>query len=99
MFGEIIKTLRLSHNLNQVQLAGELNVSKQTISNWENNNILPSIEMLIKIARFFSVSTDYLLELDNRHYIEVTNLTDEQLAHIQQIIKDILGNKNQAGQC
>lgn len=97
MFGETIKSLRLSYNLSQVQLAGELNVSKQTISNWENNNILPSIEMLIKIARFFAVSTDYLLELDNRHYIEVTNLTDTQLAHIQQIIKDITGNKNQAG--
>ncbi|MCB6415370.1 helix-turn-helix domain-containing protein [Faecalimonas umbilicata] len=97
MFGEIIKTLRLSYNLSQVQLAGELSVSKQTISNWENNNILPSIEMLIKIARFFSVSTDYLLELDGRHYIEVTGLSDAQLAHIQQIIKDITGNKNQAG--
>lgn len=97
MFGEIIKTLRLSYNLSQVQLAGELSVSKQTISNWENNNILPSIEMLIKIARFFSVSTDYLLELDDRHYIEVTGLSDVQLAHIQQIIKDITGNKNQAG--
>ena len=33
MFGEIIKTLRLSYNLSQVQLAGELSVSKQTISN------------------------------------------------------------------
>ncbi|MFR8237661.1 MAG: helix-turn-helix domain-containing protein [Dorea sp.] len=97
MFGEIIKTLRLSYNLSQVRLAGELSVSKQTISNWENNNILPSIEMLIKIARFFSVSTDYLLELDDRHYIEVTGLSDAQLAHIQQIIKDITGNKNQAG--
>lgn len=92
MFGETIKSLRLSYNLSQVQLAGELNVSKQTISNWENNNILPSIEMLIKISRFFAVSTDYLLELDHRRYIEVTNLTDAQLAHIQQIIKDINGN-------
>ena len=60
MFGETIKSLRLSYNLSQVQLAGELNESKQTISNWEDNNILPSIEMLIKISRFFAVSTDYL---------------------------------------
>ena len=89
MFGDIVKNLRLSHNLSQVQLANELNVSKQTISNWENNNILPSIEMLVKIAQFFSVSTDYLLELDHRRYIEVTGLTDTQLAHIQQIIRDI----------
>lgn len=93
MFGDIVKKLRLSHNLNQVQLADELNVSKQTISNWENNNILPSIDMLVKISRFFSVSTDYLLELDTRKYIEVTGLTDPQLAHIHQIIRDITGAK------
>lgn len=92
MFGEIIKKLRTSHNLSQVQLATELNVSKQTVSNWENNNILPSIEMLVKISRFFSVSTDYLLELDERHYIEVTGLTETQLAHIRQIIRDITGS-------
>lgn len=90
MFGETIKNLRITHNLNQVQLASVLDVSKQTISNWENNNILPSIDMLIKIANYFGVSTDYLLELDSRRYIEVTGLSDEQIAHIHQIIKDII---------
>ena len=91
MFGDKIKTLRLSYNLSQVQLADQLNVSKQTVSNWENNNILPSIEMLVNISSFFSVSTDYLLELENRSYIEVTGLSNVQLAHVQQIINDILG--------
>lgn len=91
MLGEVIKKLRVAHNLSQVQLANGLNVSKQTVSNWENNNILPSIEMLVKTAQFFSISTDYLLELNDRHYIEVTGLTDVQLAHIQQIIQDISG--------
>ena len=91
MFGDMIKNLRQSRNLNQVQLAASLNVSKQTASNWENNNILPSIDMLVKISQFFSVSTDYLLELDTRNYIEVTDLTDIQLAHVRQIIDDIKG--------
>lgn len=94
MFGDKIKTLRISYNLSQVQLADQLNVSKQTVSNWENNNILPSIEMLVNISRFFSVSTDYLLELENRCYIEVTGLSNVQLAHVQQIINDILGKTN-----
>ncbi|MCI9059925.1 MAG: helix-turn-helix transcriptional regulator [Lachnospiraceae bacterium] len=91
MFGDMIRKLRTAHSLNQVQLAGKLGVSKQTVSNWENNNILPSIDMLVKTAEFFSVSTDYLLELDDRRYIEVTGLTDTQLAHVQQIIFDISG--------
>lgn len=93
MLGEVIKELRVSHNLNQVQLAEKLDVSKQTISNWENNNILPSIEMLVRISRFFSVSTDFLLELDTRNYIEVTGLSPTHLAHVQQIINDILGSE------
>lgn len=94
MFGDTIKSLRISYNLNQVQLAKDLNVSKQTVSNWENNNILPSVEMLIKIAHYFSVTTDYLLELDNRRYLEVTGLSDIHLAHIQHIINDIVEKKN-----
>lgn len=89
MLGDVIKKLRVSYNLNQVQLAKSLSVSKQTVSNWENNNILPSIDMLVKLSDFFSVPTDYLLELDSRKFIEVSGLTDTQLAHIQQIIKDI----------
>lgn len=71
MFGDIVKKLRLSYNYSQVQLANELSVSKQTVSNWENNNILPSIEMLIKIADFFSFF--YLMALISIS-LGVTNL-------------------------
>lgn len=90
MFGNRITDLRTAHNWTQVQLAQRLHVSKQTISNWENNNILPSIEMLIKLSKIFGVSTDYLLDLDNRSYIEVSGLTELQKAHIQQLIGDIV---------
>ena len=90
MLGDIVKSLRLSRNMSQVQLASELSVSKQAVCNWENNNILPSVDMVVKISQFFSVSTDYLLELDDhRRYIEVSGLSEKQLAHVQQIINDI----------
>ncbi len=94
MFGEIISSLRKSRNLSQVDVAKKLGISKQTVSNWENNNILPSIEMLIKISRTFSVSTDFLLEQEDRTFLEVSGLTMEQLAHIQLIINDIRRNNN-----
>ena len=94
MLGERLKSLRQAHNLNQVQLAEELHVSKQSVSNWENNSIMPSIEILLKISRYFRVSTDYLLELDDRTYIEVTGLSDRQVAHIQVIIKDIIEDES-----
>ena len=55
MFETRIKALRVSLGLNQVEFAAQLSVTKQSVSNWENGNILPSIDMLIKICNTFSV--------------------------------------------
>lgn len=90
MLGEQIRALRIAKNLSQVQLADKLGVTKQSVSNWENNNILPSVDLLKQIALFFGCSTDYLLEMDSgRFFIDITNLTLEQTAHTQQIANDI----------
>ncbi len=89
MFSCRIKELRLSTGLNQVDFAKKLNVTKQSVSNWENGNIQPSIDMLVKIATVFSVSADYLLGLDVRSTIDVSNLTEKQKSHIQSIVDDI----------
>lgn len=90
MLNEKIKELRIQNGFSQVDLAKKLGVSKQSVSNWENDNILPSIDMLIKIAHIFSVSTDFLLGEENRKFLEITGLTKIQLTHIQQIINDIV---------
>ena len=89
MLNKRIKQLRLSYSMNQVELAEKLSVSKQTVSNWENNNIMPSVEMLIKLADLFSVSTDYLLCREEVQTINIEGLTDSQISHIKQIISDI----------
>lgn len=90
MLGERIKQLRTAHNYSQVQLAAMLHVSKQAVSNWENNNIQPSVDMLVQIADLFAVSTDYLLEREQCWQLQTRGLTDEQLAHLNFIIQDIL---------
>ena len=89
MLNERIRSLRTSRGITQVELANSLSVSKQAVSNWENDNIQPSIDMLVKIAKYFSVSTDYLLGLDNRKFLEITDLTDTQISHIRLLINDI----------
>lgn len=89
MLGAKIKKLRAAHNFNQVELAQKLSVTKQTVSNWENNNIQPSIEMLVKIADCFSVTTDYLLGRENNITIDITGLSINEIAHIEQLIKDL----------
>ena len=89
MFGDQIKALRQAAKLNQVQLAEKLNVSKQSVSNWENNNIMPSIDMLIRISKTFSVSADYLLGLDDQRTLNVSGLSAEQIFHLQAIADDL----------
>ncbi len=89
MLNERLRALRESRGINQKEFAKKIYASKQSVSNWENDNIQPSVEVLMRIANYFSVSTDYLLGLDDRKYIEVSNLTEEQVAHIQLIIDDI----------
>ena len=90
MLNEKIKELRISYKLKQVEMAKALGVSKQCVSNWENDNVLPSIEMLVKIAKFFNVSSDYLLGLDDSETVSVQGLTETQVAHVKLIIQDML---------
>lgn len=89
MLGDRIYELRKQRGLSQVDLAKALGVTKQSVSNWENSNIQPSIDLLVRIAQFFSVTTDYLLGLDNRRYIEVTKLDDIRITHIQMLVNDM----------
>lgn len=60
-FGEHIKNVRAGQDLTQQQMADRLNVSRQAISNWENNRNLPDIEMLIEIATVFDLTLDELI--------------------------------------
>lgn len=93
MFEERIKDLRTSLGLNQVQFGRKLSITKQCVSNWENGNIMPSVDMLIKICTIFSVSSDYLLGLENKCTLDVTGLTNEQILHIKCIVDDLKDNK------
>ena len=89
MFGERLKAVRKSMKLTQVEFSNMLGVSKQTVSNWENDEAVPSIELLKKIAEKCDVTSDYLLELDERYILNINNLPIEIIAHLQQVINDI----------
>ena len=89
MLGEQIKTLRTAKQISQVELANRIGVSKQSVSNWENNNILPSVEIIKKISEYFGCTADYLLELNtDKLIIETTNLTERQAIHLLNIVRD-----------
>ncbi len=94
MLNENIRKLRISQGISQVDLARALGVSKQSVSNWENDNIQPSIDMLIKIAKHFSVSTDYLLGITTHAVLDVSGLDAKIVAHLRLIIDDIKNHTN-----
>lgn len=57
-----LKELRIKNKLTQNELGKIIGVSGQTILNWENDIFEPSIVNLIKLANFFNVSIDYLVD-------------------------------------
>lgn len=61
MFADILKQLRKSKKLNQKQFANKVYVSPSAVSQYETGRTMPSRETLERIAKFFDVSTDYLL--------------------------------------
>lgn len=79
----------MSLGINQVQFARKLSVTKQCVSNWENANLQPSIDMLRRIAETFSVSTDYLLGISDKTTLDVTGLSSEQVLHLQSVVNDL----------
>lgn len=63
-FQERLKELRNEKELSQQELAKELKVSQRSISSWETGFRQPDFETLSLIAKYFDVTTDYLLGLE-----------------------------------
>ena len=65
-FSEHIKQLRTEHNLTQEEAAQKLHVTRQTISNWENDKNYPDLDTLAAISRLYDISVDELLDVDKK---------------------------------
>ena len=59
--GKTIKELRLEEGISQLELGKRLNVCNQTVSFWECGRREPDLDTLIEIAKYFQVTTDFLL--------------------------------------
>ncbi len=62
-FAERLKDLRLEKGLSQRELAKSVNISHVAIIRWENETHSPNAEAVVTLAKFFGVTTDYLLGL------------------------------------
>ena len=64
--GEKLRSLRRSRRLTQEQLAEALHLSSQAVSKWETGASCPDLDTLLRLAAFYGVSTDELLDFDRR---------------------------------
>lgn len=64
-FSERIKELRIERNISQNTLSKEIGFSQAAIARWEAGIQIPNINVLITFAKYFNVSADYLLGIEN----------------------------------
>ncbi len=89
---QLIRDLREDHDLTQREVAAHLGVSQQTYSNYENGVREIPTNTVVALARFYKVSTDYLLN-SNSGYLGNTNLNSTYLDEttLHDIMYDIQG--------
>ncbi len=91
--GQRLVDLRKQYKLTQQQVAERIWVNKASISAYELGTRLPSYEVLIKLARLYGVTTDYLLGVSEQHRaISVVGLSEKQIS-ILLTLADELRNK------
>ncbi|MBR2449317.1 MAG: helix-turn-helix transcriptional regulator [Clostridia bacterium] len=89
-----LKELRLEKGLNQKEFAEMVDTTQRNVSNWENGNSEPDIQMLLKMSKFFDVSVDYFLgNTENLVKIETANSLNDELFSV---ISKLPTNKKRA---
>lgn len=86
-FGEKLKALRSGQKFSQRVLAEKLGVAKSVVSYYESGDRYPSYDVLVNIAHTFHVSTDYLLDIEKKRTLDVSNLSEEDIAVVVSVIK------------
>ena len=92
-FGDRLKTLRATNGLTQADLAKRLNITKSVVSYYERQERSPSPDVLVKIANVFHVTTDYLLGIEKKKSIDVSDLSDEDISLLTQMADALRKNK------
>ncbi|MBP1544288.1 MAG: helix-turn-helix transcriptional regulator [Oscillospiraceae bacterium] len=99
---EKIKNLRVHSGMSQVQLAERLGITKSAVNAWESGTNSPSLSYIIRLAQVFGVSTDYLLGVNERLTVDITNLDELQKQAVTLMIKlferdnEAIADKNKA---
>jgi transcriptional regulator with XRE-family HTH domain len=88
-FNEKIKALRKSANMSQQELSDKIHIHVTHLSKMENGHLVPSIDIVQRLMKVFTVSADQLLNEDESSVVDIQNHeVNEQLAMINQLDED-----------
>ncbi len=87
-FGENLKKMRTIRNMTQQEFGEKVGLSKAVVSKYENGMGYPTYDMLIRIAQYFGVTTDYMLGVSSGKTVDISKLTDSQVDTIYQLISE-----------
>ena len=89
-FGTRLRNLRIDAGLTQAELAEKLCLKKSIISAYERERRKPPEATLVKLANFFSVTTDWLLGLDERtEVLDLTGFDEKEIRLIRHFIASL----------
>ena len=89
--GQNILNLRKKNGLSQEQLGEKVNVTRQTISNWELQETAPNPDQLKLLSKALNVSVDDLLDNDIQNVVlSKVKVTEKQIGTIKKILKGII---------
>lgn len=84
MIGERIQALR--SNMTQSMLAKKLGITRSAVNAWEMGISIPSTQYIIELAKLFKVSADFILEIDNKETINISDYEEEEKEIIYKLI-------------
>lgn len=84
--GKKLKQLRQEKNLTQKQIADRIGVAVSAVCSYETGVRYPTYDSLIKLARIFHVTTDYLIGMTENRWIDVKGLDEEEIALIENLV-------------
>ena len=88
-FGNRLITLSKQKNLTQKQLASQIGVKNSIISFYEMGDRLPSPEIIVKLAAIFHVSADFLMGIDKKEVIDISDLNEDDKMVIRLLIDSL----------
>lgn len=85
-FAARLKQLRKQRGMTQTEVAAAIGVTRSVVSLYETEMRQPSPDMIVALARLYVVSTDYLLRGDNCSFVDVSGLSEQEIAAIVNMV-------------